>query len=462
MKRQLKKLNRKIKNLEIYQIRNLIVIGICLFFVMSLSVGYAILSQTLKIDGEVSIRAKKDIRITKIDNFTSTAGGYDVYNPTYNTNSITANISLPELASAVTYTITIQNNGTMAVDVLDIQSMISKDDVVYILSGIKVGDVIPAKATITLTVTFQYAESATLAEDSKVGATINFSFIEHTETENEKTIKAYALKYQLADIKGSLYQDNIGNYTYRGEDPNNYLKFAGSDSLYRIIHYSEDNTMKIINITDHYNGSYDASGNRSSATSTYCDKISLENYGCNAWNSSQQFSNGTVTGIVENNATITNYLNETYYSTLEKSLQQRIITHKFASGIGAINQGRDVQNTNSLTETWSGKVATLSLADVVNASVESVTIVSGKTTISNYLTKLADANVIYWTMTASPENTYDVFVVDSTSSINQIGANATRESVQINKDFYAAPCFYISSETTYSGTGTRSDPFLIS
>ena len=51
MLKKRKRVNKiNFKNLEQYQIRNLIAILICLFFVGSLSVGYAVLSQSLKVD----------------------------------------------------------------------------------------------------------------------------------------------------------------------------------------------------------------------------------------------------------------------------------------------------------------------------------------------------------------------------------------------------------------------------
>lgn len=698
MPKKRKRVNKfNFKNLEQYQIRNLIAILICLFFVGSLSVGYAVLSQSLKVDGSISLRTKKDIRITNIGSFQSTNHGYDDYNPTYNENSITTHINLPELTSMVTYTVTIVNNSTLPMEVVNIETPIyNNNDMIYDLVGIKKQDIISANTTVTFTVTFKYApELVALPENTKLGSNIKFSFIEHKEQtseyskeglllnlqgitapennkwidqaqkkqmtlsnvtydetkkayyfsgdafatlneaiipetgdftleviftapedlsvnqdqavvaqisdtandsgrfkinakyennqnkvllfyndtgastnrflyfnhsitskqaysfqvvrtgeqyklyqdtidtkggmsyagtakisqgpfklgkwhNNEKqsyhgyiyavrvynraltlkelqnnnaldneyynltteekptTLRQHALKYQISDVGGDLYKDNIGNYTYRGANPNNYLKIGDSTDLYRIIYYHSDGSMKVINTTYRYTGAYDSSGNRTASSSIYCDVAGTTSnegdiYGCNAWYNSDSYTNAGITGNVQNDATLNTYFNETYYNSLSPSVKSKIIKHDFAIGSGVTGSNRDSQNSNSITTLWKGNIGLPTLADLMNASNTNVTVGTGQTYISNYLITIAKPKEIYWTMTVSADNTYDVFAATLGSTFGRRRVNRITQDAGggVLYNFYASPSFYIDSDVEYTGTGSPNNPFQI-
>lgn len=233
-------LNKKfnIKNLEGYQKLNLIVGLICLFFVLTLSIGYAYLSQNLGIDGRIVVQSKKDIRITNITNFTSQNGGYDRYNPTYTPDSITTNIVLPNLNSQVSYTVTIVNNGSVAMDVKSIvNSNYSNSNIVYSLNGISQSDVIAAGQTVNFTITFSYNSSLTaVPSDNSLGLTVTFEFAEHTSSSLD-----YISGGKLLDLRGTDAPTNntwvdeannhimtLSNVSYNST--NKYYDFSNSSS----------------------------------------------------------------------------------------------------------------------------------------------------------------------------------------------------------------------------------------
>ena len=312
-----------------------------------------------------------------------------------------------------------------------------------------------------------YNRALTLQELQNNNALDN-EYYNLTTEEKPATLREHALKYQISDVGGSLYKDNIGNYTYRGANPNNYLKIGDSTDLYRIIHYHSDGSMKVINTTYRYTGAYDASGNRTAASSMYCNVAGTTSnegdiYGCNAWYHSASFTNAGITGNVQNDATLNTYFNETYYNSLSPSIKSKIIKHDFAIGSGVTGSNRDSQNSNSITTLWNGNIGLPTLADLMNASTTNVTVGTGQTYISNYLITIAKPKEIYWTMTVSADNTYDVFAATLGSTFGRRRVNRTTQDAGdgVIYNFYASPSFYLASDVKYTGNGSQNDPFQI-
>lgn len=696
-------LNKKfnIKTQELYQKLNFLAVLICLFFVGTLSIGYAYLQKSLDIKGDVTLRAIKDIRVMSIGNFQSTNGGYDIYNPKYTTNTINTKIDLPSLTATVTYTATIVNNGTVAMDVSSIvNTSMTNENMIYELNGLVLNQTIAVGQTATFTITYKYKSTLVeLPTDTTLGNIITFGFIEHQEAEydyikdgiilnlkgtdapinniwydnvsnqemylknnvvynsesksyqfsqdsyatlekpiipeygdftlevlfsypndietnldqaivaqvsdtsndtgrfklnaklenyakkillfyndkmantnqflylnsnaiidntylvqiirsgeeyqlylngvdtnngksfssqspisqgpfkigkwnqaslqpyhgNINTVRVYnraltnkelfnnkimddyiyygkekpedfsnlydyATHSQISTNNGDVYIDNVGHYVYRGNDPKNYLKFNGSDDLYRIISYDTSRAMKVINVTDRFNLPFDESGNRHIDTSSYCDMSStlapdMENvfYGCNAWNKDNTFFNGTVEGSVETDSTSLTFLNQDYYNNyLETSVKSKILNYSFPVGIGKTNESRDASNTRAYERLWQGNIGLLNVADTLNASTTSHYINSGNTTVNNYLIKIAGEYEAYWTLSASEQNTYDVYAI---SRGYYIGKRRSSRYTQTDSGkvytYYIAPVFYVSSDIPFLGSGSKEDPFII-
>ncbi len=281
------------------------------------------------------------------------------------------------------------------------------------------------------------------------------------------TLREYAVGEQITGSNDGLYLDNQAKFVYRGLNVNNYLKINGSSDVYRIISYNEDDTMKIINQSFKINKAFDASGNRDSLSSSYCDyssKIVVEDqyYGCNAWNKSEKFTNNYMNGNVLIDASLNTYFNDTYYNQLNSKVKAKIIKHDFNTGVGVSGLNRDEQNTQSMVTKWQGYIGLLSIADVLNASLTPLTLTSSQIKASNYLLVLSGAKEILWTMTADNINTYDVFVI---AQGNMIGKRRASRVNQVTGDttytMYAMPSFYIRSDVSFTGTGTIDDPFII-
>lgn len=285
-----------------------------------------------------------------------------------------------------------------------------------------------------------------------------------------KYLSTYAINNQSVTTGDGIHIDITEKYVYRGIDVNNYLKFSGDDDIYRIISYDiTDGTMKILNTSTRINQPFDESGNRSFNTSTYCNGASKvadasinQMYGCNAWTNSDSFTNGTTTGNVLNNSSSNIYLNTTYYDSLPSVVKEKIISHDFNVGILASGISRDKVIEQAGILKWKGNVGMLTAADVFNSSVATSTVSNAQKTLKSYLFSLQGNKDIFWTMTAATNNTWDIYAMALGTSIGKRRASRyTQLSGSITYTMYMLPSFYVSSDVTFTGSGTSDDPFII-
>ena len=134
-----------------YSNRNTNIFLICsfLFVLFGLTIGYSVLSNVLSIKGDVAIRPFKDIRITSVTGPEISNGAYETYNFKYSHDLLVVNGVLPNTSSSLTYTITVTNNGTVDMDLIDIINNCTDSNVYYELNGINLGDTIEAGTSVT-------------------------------------------------------------------------------------------------------------------------------------------------------------------------------------------------------------------------------------------------------------------------------------------------------------------------
>ena len=219
-------------------------------------------------------------------------------------------------------------------------------------------------------------------------------------------------------------------YFFTGANPNNYITFNGENAGWRIISIECDGRIKIIKNNSIGNISWDA-----------YDEIMT-----NIWSSS----------------TLSTYLNNDYYNTLENNAKEQIILSEWGAGKVAYynsNLEEQIKNYENSTK-WNGKIALISASEYIRTN-------SDKTNCGNF--KLMDSNRSscksknwlytnsnYWTI--SPTTTGlslpAVFAV--------VTAGYLSENAVVNNNA-VRPTLYLSSDIKITGgTGTQSDPYEIS
>ena len=288
------------------------------------------------------------------------------------------------------------------------------------------------------------------------------------------------IKIKLVDITDNvvtsgdgLYEDEYedGRYVYRGSNPNNYIMF--NNETWRIISKEADGTYKIIRNDVLSNRAFD-NQNRTSS-STYCKSKS----GCGVYAAvSGTFSSpsGSQSGTVTEDSSIKIYLNDDYYvNNINSTAKDQMTSHSFNIGaVEYLNQSgaeADSIEKNIAGEkmyTWTGNVGLANVSDILRASTNPLctsvmTSYNGNNECnSNYLLDKGSASSLYyWTINASS------FEAGGHSNIAWFGsASSSYAGVYHNRAYLSnrapRPVVFLKSDTTLSGSGTESDPFVLS
>ena len=259
-----------------------------------------------------------------------------------------------------------------------------------------------------------------------------------------------------------LYNDTSesGKHTYKGQEPNNYITFAGEKAGWRILSIGSDGTIKIIrssSIGTQMWDTNDANSGRNNSNNTYCKIASGTYYGCNAWSNVQgNFVNGTITGTVTQNSSLNTYLNGTYLNSLSDS--GKITAHNWSVGpVTSDNNNLQTQINSENSITWNGKVGLITISEYLRANTNATECGTFSLNNKNY-EKCAATNWLVqdrdtlWTISPMFDDTNVVFNIFTDGYISN---NYVRTKVGVT------PVVYLSSGTTLRGSGTKSDPYVI-
>jgi hypothetical protein len=222
---------------------NVIAITIAFVLISFLSIGYSVLSQNLNVQGDLVIRADKEIRITRIEN-TYSSCGYDVYNAKYSEDTITINGDMPQLNCYLLYDVTINNNTISLMEVTDIEEQLyNNSDILYEFIDMEIGTVIPAAGSKTFQIKFYYDPGLiALPSSTEISSVFKFSFGYSTYVRYNIDFvqEGLVLLFDARNNSGHGYDSNydgwvdligtndgtlLGNPTWG----KNYLEFDGVD-----------------------------------------------------------------------------------------------------------------------------------------------------------------------------------------------------------------------------------------
>ena len=183
-----------------------------------ISIGYSALNQNLSVSGEAFLRAKDNIRISRIELSDAANDGYETYNPEYSKRTTKMYTTLPKDDSSVTYTVKVTNSTGIRYKVGSID-VTSTNSNVSCTPSIEVNTILEDGIT-EFTVTANYENG--MSQDTNLNACdIKYEFVPLDATPptlavqlvsdngNTKTIKITAID----EAEGSgLSPDNIYKY----------------------------------------------------------------------------------------------------------------------------------------------------------------------------------------------------------------------------------------------------------
>ena len=261
-------------------------------------------------------------------------------------------------------------------------------------------------------------------------------------------------KYCNQTSGDGLYKDiyEESRCIYKGTNPNNYITL--NNELWRIISIENDNTLKLIKQDSIGAIEFDKIGYRNATTSTYCSNAATA--GCNIWAIDDNcYDLGTVT----QNSSINDYLNTTYYNSLNDLDKKHLINSTFK--VGRIFLGNDSYNLQYYNDfakekLWTGKIALLTVNEYVTASLDTNCKTPYNLSLDNNTCKNQNylyQNYNWWTLNATS--------ITMRSWIWEIDKDGKTQASNASIKSNIRPVFYIKSDITLSGEGTEKNPYTI-
>jgi len=444
--------------------RNIIIGSLCTVLLLMV-VGYAAFSTALNINGTSSISSNWDIKITKIETQNIIGEASNAEEPTgVDTLTATFKTNLVSPGDSISYKITVSNLGNLDAKLEKINVTDSNNPAIkFETSGLTEGDTLTANGgTATLKLKITYDSNVTSQpENTKGTISVTLDYVQAdgngTVTPSDPTAADKLIETAVTTGDG-LYQDEYedGRYIYKGTNPNNYIRF--NDETWRILSVENDGTLKIMKKDSIGNIEWDATGTRSSSTSTYCTDAS--DYSCNAWSKMEgTWTNGSKTGTVIQDASLNTYLNNDYYNSLSSEARNLIQTHIWS--VGPVTYGNSdlaAQIASENGTTWSGNIGLMSASEFLRANNNTTqcgnpSLNNANRDICKTTNYIVPTSGYIWTISPRENNAYFVFNMSSYGSLFTNSANCT--------DFGVLPALYLKSNINLEGEGTETNPYTI-
>ena len=528
----------------------LIVSLLVIIFIMV--VGFAAFATNLTINGTANISTSWNVQITNIrgvnDKLVTNNGAYEVTEPTITDNNLTANFhtGLISPGDKRIYEVEVTNLGSVDAEVTSVFNKPINDAIIFTYDGVSETSVLQNDGTYDTTnlskvepfellantnnkkylyITVTYNPNVT-GQPSSLEASITLTLTavqkgtatETTETGKVvQTLSKYGVSIPVVSEGDGLYNNGDGTYTYKGANPNNYIKL-GTDT-YRIMEIDKDGNLKVIRentISLQWDPGYSTSisgitnsssikGTRyaglSSNTTDYCVSANTKEknyYGCKAWGSkySTLDRNGnsildqntqiaqmpweagstTLRNLPEYDSYINAYLNGEYYpcdasisgcengkkkltawyeTNVASTLQSKIVDHLW--NIGPIKSNNsDLATDISQAEAykWRGKVGLMNVIDYVKASTNPAC-----TNVAKYYNNTANkvcyenSNTHNCLYKSSMQWTMAPYSYSYPRSVWHANSGGSLEHLDANNSFASRPAFYLSSNIQLTGTG---------
>ena len=463
---------------------------------LMLGIGYALLSQTLQINGTANITSKWKILFTSAEEKemeNATTQLKEIIDDT----TLTLNVELTQPGAKATYDVVVANQGDLDAVLSKIEGVeeTNTSDPLPIkvhLENIAEGDPLLKGEEKTFQVIVEWDASQDFNETNmkkEISITLTYEQsdggVPVIPTPGEDGVNMGGQNVELVSSGDGLYEDQYesGRYIYRGQSPNNYVQF--NNELWRIIAKETDGTYKIIRDellpqnAGYTTIAFDTVGYRSYENNTYCTDLQ-QNWGCGVYgkvSGTYQSPDGRLIGTVTEDSSISDILNTTFYGMLDETAKSQIQKHPF--NIGPVELYDETRN-DSLSKniagekmnTWTGNIGLVNVSDVLKASTNPACTSatdqlnqlrdSGISTCdSNYLLDLPDETV-YWTINNA--------LVESHGHSSPVWAAAQNEGMvgldggDANYDDLggARPVLFLKSSIQFtSGNGTKTQPFQI-
>ena len=458
--------------------RNYIILGLCSILLV-MAAGYAAFRTQLNINGTSNITSEFKVLITDIQSSVLAGEATDAEEPSHTETTATFKTNLVSPGDSMQYDITVENRGDIdaVLESIDVNTS-DNEAILFETTGIKRGDKLLPDESDILTVIVTYNPEITDQPsnlNATVTVTLNYVQDDGSILPEPEGPSIGGISVPTVESGDGLYADEYepGRYIYRGQDPDNYITF--NNETWRIISKEADGTYKIIRNDVLANRQFDAANHRSTDNNSYCTD---PKYGCGVYAAvSGTFSSpsGSQSGTVTEDSSIKIYLNDDYYvNNINETAKGQMTSHPFNIGAveylnesGAEADSIEKNIAGEKMYQWTGNVGLANVSDILRASTNplctsATTSYDGTNECnSNYLLDKGSASSLgYWTINVSSSELGGSYLVWTGGAFSSY-AYVTYCNASNGSDNPPRPVVFLKSDTTLSGSGTESDPFVI-
>ena len=406
--------------------KNNIIIGSLLAVVLLMAVGYAAFSSVLNISGTGSITSSWNIKITNVEVSNIVGDASDGEGTTFENLTATINSNLVSPGDSITYDVTVRNDGSLDAILTDINLTESTNPAIsFSTSNLEEGTALGSGEEAILKVTVTYNNSVTSQpDDTSADLSVTLTYEQKgsgTIIPGGDTVNMGGQEVELVSSGDGLYEDEYesGKYTYKGANPNNYITF--NNEKWRIVCIEADGSIKIIRNESIGQKAFDIDNS-------------------NKWDQSD----------------IKEYLNDTYLLTLTQ--KDKVVNYSWSVGYSYVYDDElTVQIERENANTWLGEIGIIRYSEYVRADSNNLCVTGtsqeecGET---NWMFDIFTPCESLWTISPSAISSEMVLALHFEEHFYR----SYHDAYNVVSIF---PMLYLTSKITLSGTGTQSDPYII-
>ena len=406
--------------------KNNIIIGSLLAVVLLMAVGYAAFSSVLNISGTGSITSSWNIKITNVEVSNIVGDASDGEGTTFEDLTATINSNLVSPGDSITYDVTVRNDGSLDAILTDINLTESTNPAIsFSTSNLEEGTALGSGEEAILKVTVTYNNSVTSQpDDTSADLSVTLTYEQKgsgTIIPGGDTVNMGGQEVELVSSGDGLYEDEYetGKYTYKGANPNNYITF--NNEKWRIVCIEADGSIKIIRNESIGQKAFDIDNS-------------------NKWDQSD----------------IKEYLNDTYLLTLTQ--KDKVVNYSWSVGYSYVYDDElTVQIERENANTWLGEIGIIRYSEYVRADSNNLCVTGtsqeecGET---NWMFDIFTPCESLWTISPSAISSEMVLALHFEEHFYR----SYHDAYNVVSIF---PMLYLTSKITLSGTGTQSDPYII-
>lgn len=165
--------------------RKNILIAVLLIAIVTLSVGYALLSQRLDIVATAGTGdAKWEVKFTDLQPISIPAGEVLVYQADFDATTVTFDVELKAPSAEAVYTVSVENAGTInaqldSITGLEAANAEQPEDLQFRVDGITTGDILSAGETAVFTISILWDEASETTDFTSKEVTIGFNYVQN-------------------------------------------------------------------------------------------------------------------------------------------------------------------------------------------------------------------------------------------------------------------------------------------